>query len=673
MDERRQSMVFQRMASQAGLLLGTAIPAGLFWGGLTAFLGGLSILISGHDLVGLWPRFWVLLYLMTTSALLMAGLLVLVGLAGVVVLVLLGQVLSRGQWWALCSGLALALTFILNTIFRFRILGVDYGAFRWPALGVVAVLGFILGAALAWAVWVGARRWQSSRGFLRPLSWRALRGMILCAFTGGLLLLILRGGYRVLFDGRTTSVRESPNVVLITVDALRADALGIYGGSAESPSPHLDTLAQQGILFQDVTAPASWALPSIAALHTSLYPSELSVSCRPFLSCDPRLDERRVTLAESLAQAGYHTQAYLTNPWFSPAHGFAQGFDGYEVIRPDLAMDLERLRQDQFWIALAWHRVPFAYHLFEEGYRSLIAPRLSLEDRGAAFNGMIDDYLQRHREDSFFLWIHYATTDLPHNPVATFPVQGYPKEIAQWDMGKVVDNRHLLTYEALLADLHSLYLGEVAEVDALIGNVLAQIDSLGLSDRTLVVVTAGHGEEFGEHGDLAYGHTLYQEIVRVPLIVRGPAWIEGGRSVETPISLVDLMPTILESVGAPLPAEAGGRSLMPALRGERLEIEPVYSESLYRCYCEWKALRLGSSKLVYDLDRDRLELYDLYGDPTEQYDLARERVEEAQEMLHQLQHWMERTGQTAASLPRAERRGVLHPAIAEMLIEMGGY
>jgi arylsulfatase A-like enzyme len=298
---------------------------------------------------------------------------------------------------------------------------------------------------------------------------------------------------------------------------------------------------------------------------------------------------------------------------------------------------------------------------------------LSLEDRGEGFNERIFAYLRRHHGGSFFLWVHYAVPDLPHDPVETFPPQEYPEEIARWDMGKVVDNRHLLLDEALLEDLRSLYQGEVAEVDALVGGVLAEIDRLGLAERTLVVVTAGHGEEFGEHGDLAYGHSLYQEIVQVPLVLRGPGEMQDGWRVETPVSLVDLMPTILRFVGTTLPVEAGGRSLVPALLGEPLEAEPVYSESLYRCYYEWKALRLGDLKLIYDQDRGHLELYDLRADPAERTNLVRERPQEAQEMLRQLQDWAERVKERAASLARDQARGVLHPRIAEMLIEMGAY
>jgi arylsulfatase A-like enzyme len=139
----------------------------------------------------------------------------------------------------------------------------------------------------------------------------------------------------------------------------------------------------------------------------------------------------------------------------------------------------------------------------------------------------------------------------------------------------------------------ALYDAEVHRVDRLVGGVNALLTDLGLAGRTLVVFTSDHGQEFMDHGGYTYGHSLYDEVLRVPLIVAGPGVEAAGQLAGTPVNLLDLAPTLMQIGGAPLPPEAEGRSLVPALRGQALDDRPLYAESLYRVPYELKAVRAG--------------------------------------------------------------------------------
>lgn len=678
---RRPAASRPAAAAADALPLRTALLAGLGWGSLAAFLGGLSILVRGQGLVSLGQRVLVVVYWMAAYAAGAAVIFGLVGLLATLLLGLLGRAFTRSFWGALYSGLFLGLAFLVTTAERFGILAEGYGAFRWPALIAVGLLGLGMGLLAGWAIRRGIGRWQGGQGVLRPLRWPVLRAAILAVFAASLCLCAVRLAYRRgLFDrlasGRPAADRapsaERPNIVLITVDSLRADALGAYGASSlGGPSPNLDALAQQGVLFEAATAQASWPLASVASLFTSLYPSELGIDCRPHLYCDVRLDRLRTTLAEALKGAGYRTQAFVSNPWFSPAHGIAQGFTGFEAVRPELPLDLAMLGSEQAWLGLAQDQVPLLWKVFSKGYDLLFDAPLSADDRGSQMNQRVRGFIRLRRDERFFLWVHYVNPHLPHDPAQPFPPQPYPEQMSTW-VGQTLTNREQLLQQEYLDQFRSLYAGEVAEVDALIGGVLAEIEAQGLSDRTLIVVTADHGEEMGEHGDFMYGHTLYEEIVHVPLIFRGPAATASGRRVATPVGLVDVMPTLLEIAGASS-AESGGRSLVPALQGQDLPEQPVYSESLYRCYYEWKALRVGDFKLIYDVDQDGVELYDLRSDPGEQRNLLESEPPRVQEMMGRLQDWMDRTAESAQALPRQSHTGAADPRIVRMLIEMGVY
>jgi arylsulfatase A-like enzyme len=224
-----------------------------------------------------------------------------------------------------------------------------------------------------------------------------------------------------------------------------------------------------------------------------------------------------------------------------------------------------------------------------------------------------------------------------------------------------------------LAAINRLYDGEVLDADQWVGDIWEQIQALGLDDRTLLVITSDHGEEFANHGEFGHGHSVYQELDWVPLILTGPVVATPGRVVQEPVPMLDLMPTLLDVASAPVPDEVRGQTLLPVLQGGAPTVRPIYSECpARRSLYDDKALRLGDHKLVYNVRLDRAELYDLATDPGEQDDLSAVEPERVAAMRDQLREWTAASLETWASLPQAGGQpGELDEAMQEALRNIG--
>jgi arylsulfatase A-like enzyme len=227
------------------------------------------------------------------------------------------------------------------------------------------------------------------------------------------------------------------------------------------------------------------------------------------------------------------------------------------------------------------------------------------------------------------------------------------KQLGYWELGDPFTPR-----EKLLPkdndSLQSLYDGEIRRLDRLVGDVMSKLRDRGLADRTLVVFTADHGQEFMEHGAYTNGHSLHDEVLHVPLILAGPGVAtRGEQGIETTVSTLDLAQTLAEAARAPALPEPGGWSLLGALKGDALEAVPVYSEGLYRVPHESKAIGHGGYKLIHNVDTGAFELYDLTTDPGEQQDVFALTPSVAEEMVLMLLTWMEKVEQAAEELPRA--------------------
>jgi arylsulfatase A-like enzyme len=423
-------------------------------------------------------------------------------------------------------------------------------------------------------------------------------------------------------SGRPASVSPAPagapNVVIVSIDTLRADALGAYGNAA-AHTLALDRLAAEGVTFEQAISPAPWTLPALASVMTGLYPRHHGAGAianrRDPLGRTP-LAPGVQTLAETFAQRGYRTHAIVTNPYLLAGSGLAAGFESYE--------NLTFLSE-----AMVAGRTNAAQWLLDH-----LAPRLVVGDRGVEVSDWAVRWLEHVDADRpFFLWLHYID---PHGPYGgtpgarhkTFRGDSSFGATAGHDLlldGHSPDPVRLRSGEVRLDDaekrgLRALYDGEVTEVDRQVGRVLEALDRRGLAAGTLVVCVSDHGEEFWEHGGVEHGHTLYDELLHVVLLMRWPGHLQAGLRVPGVASSVDIAPTIRELVGLPDPGSSDGVSLVAGLRGAMPSPRAVISENLLFAE-ERVALRTDGAKLIRWAN-GKEEAYDLRRDPAERRDLA---------------------------------------------------
>ena len=339
-----------------------------------------------------------------------------------------------------------------------------------------------------------------------------------------------------LLSGAGCGTPPPPNVVLVSVDTLRADALGSYGGPVATPA--FDGLARDGVLFDQAIAPASQTAPSHATLFTGL-----EVLHHGSLRNGVPLDGAVETLAEILGGAGYATAAFVSSFVLDDRFGWARGFDVYESEFPRRG---ETLRQRRG----LWAKFEF------EGF-----DRPAVETNARALPWLVS------APEPFFLFVHYFD---PHAHYAG------PPELAARVPGAFAQRAAADRIEGLRAVLPGIdraqlehvlrsYQAEVLVVDRALGALLAALDERGLRDRTLVVVASDHGEGLGQHGTLDHAPNVYEEQVRVPLLLRWPEELTPGLRIGEAVGLVDVAPTIAELAGVKFSGEPDGRSLAAAL------------------------------------------------------------------------------------------------------------
>jgi len=381
-----------------------------------------------------------------------------------------------------------------------------------------------------------------------------------------------------------------PNLVIVSLDTLRADRLGAYGHDRPT-SPHLDRMAEGATLFEQAYSQSPKTAPSHMTLFTGLYPEAHRVKNRfnartPWLG---RLSPDLPTLAEMLAAAGYRTVGRTSGANVHASLGFARGFESYERAGRD-ARSVFRAAGEALG-RLAARPAPF--FLFAHTYQ-VHAPYLPPPAYRDAF--VDPDYAGAIESDPAKLGASYEDV--------------YAEFWRRVDRDDAADRRHLL----------DLYDACIRFTDDELGAFLERLEALGLADRTIVVVLSDHGEEFGGHGGFEHD-ALWQEILHVPLVVRVPEGVRAGwtgRRVAEPVGLVDVMPTLLELLALPVPEHVQGRSLVGVV--ERGEAPRPWVFAQYRLDGDL-ALRAGRWKWLKD-DRGA-RLYDLAEDPGETHRAGR--------------------------------------------------
>jgi len=368
---------------------------------------------------------------------------------------------------------------------------------------------------------------------------------------------------------RSLPVDSNLNIIVISFDALRVDALGAYGNPSPV-SPHMDAFAAQSLLFENAYSAAQSTPTSFAAAFTGKYPFEVFLG---WTLADS------VTLAGTLRESGYLTAGFFNNRQLDPERKFDQGFDTYQVaFEPDEEKFLEE--------PLGW--------------------------------------LRANKDERIFLWVHFISPHAPYEyreMAAQFYTPDFQGPFADGS-GPIADLGNNVT-QVELNRLKELYAGEVFYADYLFKRMMDSLGEMGLLEKSLVVLTADHGEELLDHGVL-FHNQVYEEIIRVPLIIHHPA-LEQGHRIAAPVINLDLFPTLTAVVGVDHPDDLDGVNLLGPVTEPRILISTAMTTGEYRSM----SMRLGDYKLIVNCPRQNVEareLYNLASDPEEREDLAQTRA-----------------------------------------------
>jgi len=403
---------------------------------------------------------------------------------------------------------------------------------------------------------------------------------------------------------RATIPLDRPNVLLVVIDTLRADRLGLFGHDPDN-APRLRELARTSTFFRRAVSHAPWTSPSVASLLTSRFPSEMGfVDSR-----GPRMFPRQfLVLSEMLRENGYETAAFVSHTFVGSQIGFDQGFDVW---------DQENAK----------------------GAEHVSSP--SLTEKASRF-------LRERRRGAppFFLLVHYFD---PHFRYVPHPGEN-SSDTGAPEASPVDDHGHEMTAEdlerpspSLAREALQLYDGEIRFTDRHVGRLLDELRALQIFDGTVIVVTADHGEMFMDRGVPSIGHgtTLYQELIHVPLLVHVPGQTRGV-VVDQPVGLIDVVPSLVKLLGLSVPDAAllRGRALPLGDPDDWPDVAPApqFAETMARGLWLQSAIFRGW-KLVVDRHRDRRELYDLAHDPGETENLAAQEGQRVERLSETIEAW----------------------------------
>jgi arylsulfatase A-like enzyme len=441
---------------------------------------------------------------------------------------------------------------------------------------------------------------------------------------------------RLLWPASTAADRaldDRPDIVLVLVDTWRWDALGANGSAREDITPNLDALAAAGVLFTRAYAASPWTLPSVATTLTGRYPTVHGAFGR-YLEVDAIRPDVPL-LAERLLAAGYHTAAVINAPFLHRRFGFDRGFVIYD------------------------------YHP---------AQNVRLRRAGPSVDAALRHWRSSPADRPIFLLLHVFDPHLAYDPPApwdrrwtgdyTGPLRPPLNPLKAMRSGEFDPSPEDRAY------LRALYDGEVGYTDQELGRFLDGLDRAGRDRERLVLVTSDHGEEFGEHGGWEHGHAMYDELVRLPLIVAPPtSWqVEPGR-VDAQVRALDVVPTLLEAAAVPVSEDLPGRSLRALMTRGRGEDRPAFSEREHLGEATASLRAEGWSLIVYP-ERDTAELYarDDAGERNDRAAVDPERVSRMRALLDSVQG---RLAAAAAEQGEAPPGPELDPELLRQLRALG--
>jgi arylsulfatase A-like enzyme len=485
---------------------------------------------------------------------------------------------------------------------------------------------------------------------------------------------------------------KQPNVLLIILDATRVDHCSYYNPALPT-TPALDELAAEGVIFQAAFACAPWTLPAMSAILTGLYPAQTNIEARRVLASTHQ------TLAARLKAHGYATFAISKNNWFGSEFGLLQGFDAFHKLWQLLQTktDLTEVSLSQAYpgqnLVISAAKGSLRGNWLKNTV-NLLSRRVKVlkdSDYGARRTSQPVQQWISAQSGPWFALVHYLEAHLEYKP----PIQWARQFTDDWPQAQTLlaaDQvrrcyRHITGVERLTPEelrvWRQLYAAEVAYQDHALGQLLRWLKETGRYNDTLIIVVADHGESLGEHGLLNHLYGVYDPLIHVPLVMRGPG-IGRGSKVSSLVQTNDIFGTVLTAAGAPLPDHA--RSLLDA-HGTRRYIVAEYgpprtphSDLLARFSLQASdfapfmrslvAVRTERHKLITGSD-GTLELYDLANDPAELANQAAGAPEKLVELRGLLAEWQSAVGLAPAQQTASVAPPVVAPEVAARLKALG--
>ena len=377
--------------------------------------------------------------------------------------------------------------------------------------------------------------------------------------------------------------KQIKNIIIVLVDTLRADKLDVYKAGSRVKTPGLSTFLETSAVMLNARTPENWTKPSVASLLSSLLPWQHNA-----FTGDAVVPSSVELLPELLRDRGYYTGAFIANGYVSDKFGFKQGWTTYR-------------------------------NYIREGRRT-IAQEVAAD---------VVEWLDgRPKDKPFFLYMHTIDPHVPYKPPKSFLDLYDPAPYAgPVDFSKTNELLEKVKIGSLKLNdrdkvrLEALYDGEISYHDVHFAATLRALQERGLAEETAIVVTADHGEEFWDHGSVGHGHSVYDELLHIPMIMRIPGLTEGKQRMPDNVSLVDVMPTLLDAVGLEKPDHLVGESFYRELQGQGGSAPRATVSGFMQ---SWRTLGIGPLKLIQRAP-ENMWLYDVRQDPGEKRDVAKER------------------------------------------------
>jgi len=455
--------------------------------------------------------------------------------------------------------------------------------------GVILVFGILLWVIVYRIIKFYTQRMKDPRRvFYRFMTFFATLGFLI------VVVLVVREQLGERAATKIAPGEQKLNCILITIDTLRADYLSCYGH--DKPTPNIDWLAENGVLFERAISQIPLTSPSHASLLTSTYPRQTEVTDNGY-----KMNDFNLSIAEVLSDSGFNTSGFVGAFPVASKLGFDQGFLVFN---------------DYFSPYASISRLTLLRVLNHLG---IWETKGNVQRRAEKVVNPFLKWLTSSKDQPFFSWVHLYDPHMPYDPPA--PYDQYAEEANSEE-------------ERMIA----LYEGEIAYVDSQIGRITQALSDLGIMENTVIILTADHGEHLGDHG-IYYDHGpyIYDTAIWVPLIIFCPGKIPSGLRITNQVELIDVAPTICDVLHVKKPQQMEGRSLLPLIAGldeAKFGYSETFDEHRHQMACSTNAY-----KLIYTVGEDKWELYDLRQDSGELNNLAGEGLSVESVMARKLMNW----------------------------------